>query len=392
MLVDDKSLHDVDNHWAVLAVGVAKRDLALEIAKARLVRSAVGRQLTLAFSGNADDDEELLGRVAMAYEVAAIEGFDAVLQPSSDDRIKQRQKIAYAAACRAFELRRSLLVPETDDARIYHVLHLSALGYCGDRWSDLRRWLNERVDEVKAPSVAGVAWDHRLLYRLFDCWVRLLRKRNWDDLDRIHETVAGLREDQKVYERSVLSNGNVNQDRMMAMRLITLYHWARATELLSTYVLQGTPGSIAAELDKHFEAAYKAAPASRDIPLEMLTRWLHVTARRMAAGSIWWVAGAVNSRVTQFIASVTKSQSLFELLPPQRSRVQEQGLLDQRIGRSSLKFRRPAARRCLPSSGYCRPLISLTRTGAGSRMLLRRGRLCRRSHVAFAEIWSRSAS
>ncbi len=328
MLVDDQALQAVDNHWAVLAVGEAKRDRALEVAKARLVQSAVRRQMTLAFDDQADDDD-LVERLAMAYEVAAIEGLDAILQPGSDERIKQRQKIAHAAAWRAFELRRLLPVPVPDDERIYHVLHLSSLAYCGDRWSDLRRWLNEHKAKVEAPSVADAPWDRRLLYRLFDCWVRLLRKRDWDDLDRIHETVAGLREDQKIYERDVLSNGNVDQDRMMAMRLITLYHWARATELLSTYMLQGTPGSIAAELDKHFEAARKSAPASRDVPLEMLTRWLHVASRRMVAGSIWWVAGAVNTRVTYFIKSVTKSQAMFELLPPQRAALQEQGLLDQ---------------------------------------------------------------
>lgn len=198
---------------------------ALEVAKARLVQSAVRRQMTLAFDDQADDDD-LVERLAMAYEVAAIEGLDAILQPGSDERIKQRQKIAHAAAWRAFELRRLLPVPVPDDERIYHVLHLSSLAYCGDRWSDLRRWLNEHKAKVEAPSVADAPWDRRLLYRLFDCWVRLLRKRDWDDLDRIHETVAGLREDQKIYERDVLSNGNVDQDRMMAMRLITLYHWA----------------------------------------------------------------------------------------------------------------------------------------------------------------------
>ena len=328
MLVSDESLQAADNHWAVLAVGAGNRDRALEVAKARLVQSAVHRQMKLSFDGQAED-EDLIARLAMAYEVAAIEGSDAILRPSPDERIKQRAKVAHAAAWRAFELRRLLPVPGADEERIYHVLHLSALAYCGDRWSDLRRWFNEHEDKSHAPSVASAAWDRRLLYRLFDCWVRLLRKRNWDDVDRIHEIVAGLREDQRQHERAVLSNGNVYQDRVMAMRLVALYHWARATELLSTYMLQGTPASIAADLDKHFEAAANAAPGSMDVPLEMLVRWLHLTGRRMIAGSIWWVAGAVNSRVTQFIESVTKSQAMFELLPPQRAALQEQGLLDQ---------------------------------------------------------------
>jgi len=48
----------------------------------------------------------------------------------------------------------------------------------------------------------------------------------------------------------------------------------------------------------------------------------------MVAGSLWWVARAVNSRVTRFVNSVTRTQGLFELLPPQRAALLEQGLLD----------------------------------------------------------------
>jgi len=102
----------------------------------------------------------------------------------------------------------------------------------------------------ETPSVAGASWDRRLLYRLFECWVRLLRKKNWDDLDRVREIVAGLREDQRQFEESVLNNGNTAQDRAMAFRLIALYHWAKATELLAVYMMQGTPAGVAVELDK----------------------------------------------------------------------------------------------------------------------------------------------
>src|SRR5439155_10690350 len=40
-------------------------------------------------------------------------------------------------------------------------------------------------------------------------------------------------------------------------------------------------------------------------------------------------ARAVNSRVARFVQEVTKQQAMFELLPPQRTALQEQGLLDQ---------------------------------------------------------------
>jgi hypothetical protein len=284
--------------------------------------------MTIEFD-DADTDNELVERAAMAYEIAAIEGLDALLHPSGDnERVRLRQQ-AQAGAFRAYELRRTLPVSSGAEERIFLVLHLAGLAYCGDQWADLRRWLKGHELETKAPSVANVGWDRRILYRLFDCWVRLLRKQGWDDLDGVREIIAGLRTDQKQYEESVLDKGDNAVAQAMALRLIALYHWAKATELLAVYTLQGQPPGIDAELDKHFEAGHTAAATAQDAALEVVLGWLHASSRRMVAGSLWKVAQAVNSRVSQFVKSITKTRSMFELLPPQRAALQEQGLLDQ---------------------------------------------------------------
>ena len=110
MLVTDATLQAVDTHWAVLAVGEDKRDRALEVAKARLVRSAVGRQLALDFHDRTDDTE-LLHRVALAYEMAAIEGLDSVIHPSVESESETLRQQCHAGAWRAFELQRLMPVP-----------------------------------------------------------------------------------------------------------------------------------------------------------------------------------------------------------------------------------------------------------------------------------------
>lgn len=330
MLITEAALLEVDNHWAVLAVGAEERDRGLHVAKAIFVRSATGKQLTLAFIEK-ETDRDLLDRLAMAYEIAAAEGIGAYLHPGGNSKSEKLQSQAQAGAHRAFELRRLIDVPKEAAPRIFHVLHLASLAYCSDRWTDFRRWMQEHPMEIEAPSASTAKWDRRVLYRLFDCWIRLLRKGSWDDIQRIHEIIAGLRQDQTQYEKVVLPpDRHSAESRVMAMRLVALYHWAKGTELLATYVLQGTPAGVSVDIDRHFEAALDAAPGSHDPTLEVLLKWLHVTARRMISGSIWWVAGQVNSRVTKFIQSVTTgNQSLFELLPPQRVALQEQGLLDQ---------------------------------------------------------------
>ena len=188
---------------------------------------------------------------------------------------------AVAASFRAFEVRRLLPVPAGTMERLFFVFQLSALACCGDRWSDLRRWYREHEDALRPPSVAEADWQHSLLYRLFDCWVRLFRKAGWDDLHRIREIVAGLRSDQAIYEPSSLQNGSQATDRAMALRLAALYNWAKATETLALYILQGEPGDPFGMLDKHFEAGIRAAAASGDAQHEVVLRWLHATARIM---------------------------------------------------------------------------------------------------------------
>lgn len=328
LVITKDALDLVDQHWAVKAIGEQARDRALDVADVILMRSAVGGQMEITFDDGVAGTE-LIERAAMAYEIAAIEGLDALLHPSNDDERVRLRLQTQAGAFRAYNLSRTLPVPVGAEDRIFHILHLAGLAYCGDQWADLRRWLKDHGLDVKTPSAADVGWDRRILYRLFDCWVRLLRKQGWDDLDGVREIIAGLRKDQELYENNLLAGNDNTVAQATALRLIALYHWAKATELLAVYTLQGQPPGIDAELDKHFEAGQKAAAAAQDAALEVILRWLHASSRRMVAGSLWKVAQAVNSRVSQFVRSITKTRSMFELLPPQRAALQEQGLLDQ---------------------------------------------------------------
>jgi len=325
MSLKQETLDRLELHWAVTAIAADERQRANEIAQTGLLQKAVGRQLHLLIEDSAYT-EDLLKRVALAYEIAAIEGLPAFLSQSPEQDSLRLQCVA--GSWRAFEFHRLLPVPTVNEERIFHVLHLASLAYCGDRWSDVRRWFTENKAIIAAPSVANQQWHLRLLYRLFDCWVRLLRKNGWDDLDQIREIIAGLREDQREYEKSSLNSGSNAQDRAMALRLIAFYHWAKATEVLACYALQGEPRGVHALLDKHFEAATDAATVCGDATLEILMRWIHAASRQMVSGSLWWVAHSINSRVTHFVGSVTKHQAMFELLPPQRVALQEQGLLD----------------------------------------------------------------
>ena len=328
MSLSSEALKALNEHWAIAAIGPDGLKRTDNLVHQRLARRAVGRQISFSFAESAED-EPLLDRVALAFELAAIEGLDELSRPAGENRGLRDQ--AVAASFRAFEIRRLLPVPAETLDRLFFVLQLSAVAYCGDRWSDLRRWYQEQKEASRAPSVAGAEWDHRLLYRLFDCWVRLFRKQGWDDLDRIREIIAGLRSDQSIHEERRLRNGSDTMDRAIALRLAALYNWAKGTETLARYMLQGEPGDPFGTLDKHFEAGIKAAAGSGDAQHEVVLRWLHATARIMVTNSLWWATRAVNSRTSDFVHALTRREhhAMFELLPPQRAALLEQGLLDQ---------------------------------------------------------------
>lgn len=328
MLITDEALKAVDLHWAVAAIGTAGRARGVEVAQANWVRDALSGQMTLDFT-DLPTDASLAERLATAYEVAALEGLDASLLPTPTKDSDSERMQCMAGAWRAFDIRRTLPIPEADELRILNVLRLAGLAYACERWPEFRRWIDDHSALFAVPNVDTASWDRRLLFRIFDCWCRLLRKRTWEDVSQVATVIAMLRKEQATYEEGLLKNGASGNPKAMALRLISLYHWAKASELLATYILQGSPSGIAEELDKHFEAARTAAHGYHDAELTMVLYWLHLAARRMVAASVWWVAQAVNSRVTRFVATVTKSKGLFELLPPQRVAIREQGLLDQ---------------------------------------------------------------
>ena len=317
----------IRHHWAVEAIGSDNLEHVKDLVRQRIAKSAVGRQME--FSFRRDDDAALLDRAALACELAATDGLDELSHPGGGNDALRIQA-TMSSSC-AFDIRRTFPVPNVSLERLFFVLQLSSLAYCGDRWSDLRRWYNTHKDALTPPSAVNVSWDGRLLYKLFDCWVRLFRKDGWDDLDRIREIVAGLRDDQKTMEKQRLQNGSAALDRIMALRLAALYHWAKATEVLARFMLHGRPSDPFGQLDKHFESATRAAAASGDAQHEIILRWLHATSCIMVSNSLWWATRTINSRTSAFVRSLVEREQepMFELLPPQRAALLEQGLLDQ---------------------------------------------------------------
>ncbi|MDD5677037.1 MAG: DEAD/DEAH box helicase [Kiritimatiellae bacterium] len=317
----------IPSHWALDVIGQDTIQHAIDESDKHLVTDAIGSLLNLQ-PYDATKEAEATNKVLQALEIAALESWFALIRPTDDNASSRAEAEIDCSA--AFSIMRTLPLPVPHEFRVYHVLKLIAFAYVGKRWSDARRWIKEHDVAVIAPNVADVPWDKRILFRMFEAWICLVRKDGWNDLGRVAEVVAGLRKDQAEYEEQHLNALSEEQKSFAGWTLAALYHWAAATEMTATFLMQGTPNDVDVQIDTHFDKASEAARNARDAELEVLLRWLHLTARHMVQSSIWRIAHVVNSRVTKYVQYVTRrdARNLFELLPPQRAALLEQGLLD----------------------------------------------------------------
>ena len=225
----------------------------------------------------------------------------------------------------AFDIRRVLDLGETENARLKGAVHLAAVGVLGDRSTDIRRYLNENQWPVPELNIKDAEWPKLIMVRVTDAFLRVVRKKNWDDLRAVAEDIAFLRESQQQYEREYLKQENgVRQ--VAAIELVAFYQLAKAVEILGVFFGKGTPPTVLDDVDFHISRAIKAADSAGIIELALLLRWMSMASRELIRSSIWHQLAAYNSKMTDFKHALTnefQTRPLFELLPPQRDAIQD---------------------------------------------------------------------
>lgn len=234
------------------------------------------------------------------------------------------------AAADAFRLARVLDLPNAPVKAAEALVRLGCFGLLGDRGADVRRILQAHDGEL---PTASDDWGERVWATVLDLWLRLLRQNGWDDFDEVQRGVDNIRSAQRDFEPSYLSEAEERMDASPAWRLIANYHLSRAAELLAEFQTQGSADGhydIRQQLEAQFDRAVSAAERGRRPERETLARLLERTAGTLVDNSIWTVTRAVNSRVTSFVKTLTsrdRPRPIFEVLPPQRNVLSEQGLL-----------------------------------------------------------------
>jgi hypothetical protein len=299
--------------WIVDSIGNDRLRAAEEEATRRRLKAALGDEVC---SDMSDDELRFVAHALELHAFALLDGDDAVLLRD--------------AASRAFQVERALSIDAETEAGASELMRVACLGVLGDRAADVRRLL----DGVTIVALAqSASWGPRVAQTVNEVWLRLLRKQGWADLDGVQSAVARLREDQREGESTLLAEAEQNKDARPAWELISQYHLAKAAEILGMFLAQGSVDGhydVREQLEAQFDRAIEAAANGGLMEREVLARLLARTARTLVENSIWTVTRAVNSRVTKFVESVTsreRSQPIFEMLPPQRRALREEGLL-----------------------------------------------------------------
>ena len=310
-------------HWLLDAMAEQRRRALYEADRVQFYQN-MGRE-------QPDFDDELLRETAAALEIAVL---DLKIDRLADDL--DQLDLSRKAAAESFRLLRVLPLPQEPMAVGTHLLRASVLAVLGDRGADAARWLRALEVEGEWPDLPLESddWGERCRATITDVWLRLVRKKGWDDRDVVLERVAALRDAQEAFERNYLHMFKPLEAKRSALELIAIYHLAKAADVLAHYVTDGVvEGSYQVQplLDSHFDRAIDACEAARLVELEPFVWLLSRAAEQMVKNALWTVTRKVNSRVTDFVRELVSrgrgNRALFDVLPPQRRTLAERGLL-----------------------------------------------------------------
>lgn len=311
------------NHWLLDAMAEKRAQALREADRVQFYREMTPEEPVF--------DTEAIHEVVAALELAVL---DLELDRLAED--EQRRDLLHITAADAFRLLRVLPLPDTSLAAGTHLLRASVLAVIGDRGADAARWLRALEDEQRWPALPldSLDWGERCRATLTDIWLRLVRKKGWNDRDTVLERVAALRATQQEFEREYLGSFDPLEAKRSALELIAIYHLAKAADVMAQFVTDGVVDDsyqIQSLLDSHFDRAIDACDAAQLVELGPLTRLLARAAAQMVENSLWTVTRAVNSRVTEFVRELVSrgrgDRALFDVLPPQRRTLAERGLL-----------------------------------------------------------------
>ncbi len=276
-----------------------------------------------------EEEKKLLENRLEVFELAIIDILNII---AANENVEEKKNELIKICYYCFRIYRILPIPSDDLEKIKHILKLVSYAYLGEKWEDGRRYLTEHEDVVwKINKRKEDEWDYYLLVNSYLAILYLIRKTSWEDLDSAIKCINSMRTAQLEYEKHYLDNIESINKKGAAYELAAFYHLAKSIELLSEFMIDARISSdnLLNRLDFHFDKAIHYCEISNIIEFDLLLHQLRALFKKIVFNSIWRIAERVNSKVSSFVKTITKSSKpIFELLYPQKVSIMEKGLLD----------------------------------------------------------------
>lgn len=220
--------------------------------------------------------------------------------------------------------------PEGTDTHenIKHYIKLISYAYLGEHGEKVRRVATDLLhnNSIEYSEI----WSERVIQKIYQALLHLVRKDGWDDLSKTIEIINSLRIEQQDFEDNYLVD-SVSEDEGsigMAYEIASLYHLAKAVEIVADFQLDGQPSNVDEELSLQLDYAGRYSEQGGLVELTLMIKILEASLRKIVSNSIWIVGQRINSRVTKFLDSMKSRKPMLELLYPQKDAILNQGLLD----------------------------------------------------------------
>ncbi|NSW45797.1 MAG: DEAD/DEAH box helicase [Bacteroidales bacterium] len=216
---------------------------------------------------------------------------------------------------------------------IYEVIKLISLGYLGEHSHFVKDFLNLQKQKIEDLIVTD-KWNSRLLNNIFKVIVSLVIKKSWKDISQAIELINELRNEQKEFEENYLNQLGEEGRPYGAAELVSLYHFAKTSEILGQYLLEGkTPNNdfdIENKVKYLIGIAKEFANASANMMLELLYQYFEAFSIKLIKNTIWYNLTGINHWVSEFNKFIKKRENhpIYELLYPQKEAISKGQLLN----------------------------------------------------------------
>ena len=137
---------------------------------------------------------------------------------------------------------------------------------------------------TKIKLARDASWDVRVLWTLNISWdviADALESGDHDGIRSVLDEIRELRDDQIKCERELLTDTQKKDGAAIALKLIALYHWLKATELTAQLIL-GEKEHETDRINYHFDRAIDASKDAGDVDLTNMLRMIRVGAKLIA--------------------------------------------------------------------------------------------------------------